>query len=1304
MDKTTTFLVAVKAKCLGEGSHSLEISGNNYNVKIRVLPISFDQHENVKKMLSDYTNHLKNNIAKEGICENKIIELKKNPLFKETIIFNPIYEVAKRLSISWCIGEDSINFDKYTYNSSLFDNYIKVPYSLDQFTELWKSRKINNFDYIMKLNEFAGRNIDDLNYYPIMPWVTDFTVENGGWRCLSKTKYRIVKGDDQLKEQYNRLPSHHIPELLSDICVMSYRARVESKNELCKIVRRNWEPNEYPRSMEKMYLWSPDECIPEFYTDPSIFHSIHKDMNDLELPYWVKNSEEFIKWHRSMLESDEVSDHLNEWIDLTFGYLLTGKNAIESLNVHLSLVKKDNDNSLRTYGVVQLFNKPHPKRIKEIRTGEIKEFLPLYNDYLPNDESLTVYKEGETFNLRKILKDIYSSKDYVPSYVENSLTSVAICIIELCLSEHCRDLIEETPFEGRLKRARYLFKDCYYKLPRNLTSVLKKFLFDNIPINITSNPIEVQNPLINHFNLSESVYVAHQLLIKYHETFYKWKIATIRNEEDKIKELIKLETDILWELIGIDGFDSLWVDLFISLISIHKHSLSVCFLLFSRITTVDKRYHSKLINAVKKLFDDFDLQNDSNIIKLLDRRFLLQLCIRFGTRIFTKMFLKSIIKKIMYSNDNNVIIVAKESSIWLGKRFGPIISVSVLIPELLRLFEHCYNKVEDIAEVNLDITANGDENVSNITDVLIEITIMYGPSIIINCFLPYFKQTFLQASTQRLVQSIESLIISSNHFLLIICNCLFDNQLMDNLQIILDDILLPAVKILSSSTITFSSINSRKLYASKLLKWLHLLACRIGSENVQRFMQHIIQRLFCNFALIYSITDNDTIIIDKNNSTPQLLSIFDAKFAKLCLHIFSQICGNRFIQYSLPDSRLIIKLAGGKPSLLSTSFSSSSFSSSPGNILESQLNNVEINNDSQILLPTTFNSSYNGNLYERMSSESYSQLTGNYIKSIEKIMEPNFSSTLTFNQIPLSTFNGHQGGIKKICTMDNENSFITASADKTIKLWSIKSSEEVSQCQWTYKNHNKPLYDAAIIANGGLISSTDGILNIWDPFKGVTLNTIDWIKLSSSKQQVPVTNISKLSNYTISASSTGDTMIKLYDIRLGNFIYHISPMSITNTGSQFNIKAMAISPCENKIIVNLYNGSIILCDIRTGKILSLSMQSHSDCYAIQWLSNDTFCCLFSDHHTSIWTITPRLKLLNKLQEVAITIIPENSYVSKQFMSIYNLNKIKIYNDYENYNHELKIKSDIGVICCGERLFMNKLWLFGTSNGIVKLFM
>ena len=54
----------------------------------------------------------------------------------------------------------------------------------------------------------------------------------------------------------------------------------------------------------------------------------------------------------------QVSANLHSWIDLTFGYQLTGDPAIAAKNVPLV-----DPNTPRSHGLIQLFSKPHPKKV-----------------------------------------------------------------------------------------------------------------------------------------------------------------------------------------------------------------------------------------------------------------------------------------------------------------------------------------------------------------------------------------------------------------------------------------------------------------------------------------------------------------------------------------------------------------------------------------------------------------------------------------------------------------------------------------------------------------------------------------------------------------------------------------------------------------------------------------------------------------------------------------------------------------------------------------------------------------------------
>ena len=125
--------------------------------------------------------------------------------------------------------------------------------------------------------------------------------------------------------------------------------------------------------------WSPDEAIPEFYTDPQIFSSIHSDLPDLELPDWTRTGEEFCDWHRARLESEEVSSQIHTWIDLTFGYKLSGSAAVRNKNVSLSI--SDSHTDPRSHGVLQLFSLPHPmKKSKVHRFPSCKKIMTIESD------------------------------------------------------------------------------------------------------------------------------------------------------------------------------------------------------------------------------------------------------------------------------------------------------------------------------------------------------------------------------------------------------------------------------------------------------------------------------------------------------------------------------------------------------------------------------------------------------------------------------------------------------------------------------------------------------------------------------------------------------------------------------------------------------------------------------------------------------------------------------------------------------------------------------------------------------------
>ena len=144
----------------------------------------------------------------------------------------------------------------------------------------WIEGRISNLEYILYLNQLSGRRFGDPNFHPVVPWVTDFTSRDGNLRDLTKSKFRLNKGDELLDRTYES-GDHHVTAVLSEITYYTYLARRTDSKVLCKYVRPSWVPEEYPRSIQRLQEWSPDEAIPEFYQDSSVFSSIHSDLPDL---------------------------------------------------------------------------------------------------------------------------------------------------------------------------------------------------------------------------------------------------------------------------------------------------------------------------------------------------------------------------------------------------------------------------------------------------------------------------------------------------------------------------------------------------------------------------------------------------------------------------------------------------------------------------------------------------------------------------------------------------------------------------------------------------------------------------------------------------------------------------------------------------------------------------------------------------------------------------------------------------------------------------------------------------------------
>ncbi|XP_065438613.1 LOW QUALITY PROTEIN: neurobeachin-like protein 2 [Chrysemys picta bellii] len=235
-------------------------------------------------------------------------------------------------------------------------------------TQKWVYREISNFEYLMQLNTIAGRTYNDLSQYPVFPWILqDYVSETldlsdpDVFRDLSKpigvANERHAK---DVKEKYESFEDptgmidkfHYGTHYSNAAGVMHYMIRTEPFTTLhiqlqsgrfdCSDRQFHSVPAAWQARMENPV--DVKELIPEFFYftdflenqngfDLGCLQMSNDQVNDVVLPKWAKSPEDFVHKHRKALESEHVSAHLHEWIDLIFGYKQRGPAAVEALNV-----------------------------------------------------------------------------------------------------------------------------------------------------------------------------------------------------------------------------------------------------------------------------------------------------------------------------------------------------------------------------------------------------------------------------------------------------------------------------------------------------------------------------------------------------------------------------------------------------------------------------------------------------------------------------------------------------------------------------------------------------------------------------------------------------------------------------------------------------------------------------------------------------------------------------------------------------------------------------------------------------------
>lgn len=350
------------------------------------------------------------------------------------------------------------------------------------FTEKWINNKMSTFEYLMKINLYSGRSFNDASQYPFMPWtISDYKSKTlnledpNTFRDLSKpigalNEERII---DLRKKMIDLSEYCEYPYLYSSfaVCPLSvylWNLRMEPFTSL-HIKMQSGKFDHSSRlfsSIEDAYflvthhLNDYRELIPEFYFseeflinynnfDLGISHG--RKVNDVILPEWANSAIDFIYKMRKALESDYVSSHINNWIDLFWGFKQTGEEAIKADNVYNHDMYKESwtDYSLKNpvrrseieatmchVGQIpnKLFNEPHPTRLQNLpkKQGTISkvklsnEMIKLSRFCILNDSlKLFIYKNNTVISYNIAIEDsVCKFLEDKSNIIENSIIQI----------------------------------------------------------------------------------------------------------------------------------------------------------------------------------------------------------------------------------------------------------------------------------------------------------------------------------------------------------------------------------------------------------------------------------------------------------------------------------------------------------------------------------------------------------------------------------------------------------------------------------------------------------------------------------------------------------------------------------------------------------------------------------------------------------------------------------------------------------------------------------------------------------------
>lgn len=316
------------------------------------------------------------------------------------ILFNEIEEILeRRFLLMWQAIEiylkngksyffNFLSKEQYEFILDIFKNnsitknkiYYKDFLKNHPLITEWRKSRLSTYEYLLFVNKYSSRTFNDVNQYPIFPWVITkyITDEKGKKISYEKRNFKYPMAgqiEDNRIVAYNRFqddeesglkfPSHYGTHYSTSSYVFFYLMREEPYTTL--LVKLQGDKQENP---DRMFFSIADtlfvleagsdnrECIPDIFSKVEQFinlncvdfgcknsgirvddfivsenrissdNSLYSNNNN------IKNYVKFIIYNKKLFDEKNIRDDINDWFDIIFGVgQLPEKNMKKCLNI-----------------------------------------------------------------------------------------------------------------------------------------------------------------------------------------------------------------------------------------------------------------------------------------------------------------------------------------------------------------------------------------------------------------------------------------------------------------------------------------------------------------------------------------------------------------------------------------------------------------------------------------------------------------------------------------------------------------------------------------------------------------------------------------------------------------------------------------------------------------------------------------------------------------------------------------------------------------------------------------------------------